>query len=41
MKKIIIALLVLLLLAPLWSAVGCDLNDPDKDVKRLFPGSTG
>ncbi|MCU0607863.1 MAG: hypothetical protein MUF78_10695, partial [Candidatus Edwardsbacteria bacterium] len=22
-------------------AVGCDLNDPDKDVKRLFPGSTG
>ncbi len=41
MKKIIIASLVLLLLAPLWSAVGCDLNDPDKDVKRLFPGSTG
>ena len=26
---------------PLHAAVGCDLNDPDRDVKRLFPGSTG
>jgi hypothetical protein len=25
----------------LFSAVGCDLNDPDKDVKRLFPESDG
>jgi len=25
----------------LMAAVGCDLNDPDKDVKRLFPESTG
>src|SRR6185369_15033532 len=25
---------------PAWGAVGCDLNEPDKDVKRLFPGST-
>jgi len=24
----------------LWGAVGCDLNDPDRDVKRLFPDST-
>ncbi len=24
-----------------WGAVGCDLNDPDRDVARLFPGSTG
>jgi len=24
-----------------WSAVGCDLNDPDRDVVRLFPASTG
>jgi hypothetical protein len=23
------------------AAVGCDLNDPDRDVKRLFPDSTG
>jgi hypothetical protein len=25
----------------LHAAVGCDLNDPDRDVKRLFPSSTG
>ncbi len=24
-----------------WAAVGCDLNDPDRDVARLFPGSSG
>ncbi len=24
-----------------WGAVGCDLNDPDRDVARLFPASTG
>jgi hypothetical protein len=24
-----------------YAAVGCDLNDPDRDVARLFPGSTG
>jgi hypothetical protein len=35
----------LLIIMPLtyssaWAAVGCDLNEPDKDVKRLFPGST-
>jgi hypothetical protein len=28
-------------LPPLFAAVGCDLNDPDRDVKRLFPESTG
>jgi hypothetical protein len=27
--------------AVLEAAVGCDLNDPDRDVKRLFPDSTG
>jgi hypothetical protein len=26
---------------PAWGAVGCDLNEPDRDVKRLFPGSKG
>lgn len=26
---------------PAWGATGCDLNDPDRDVKRFFPGSTG
>ena len=24
-----------------WGAVGCDLNDPDRNVARLFPESTG
>jgi hypothetical protein len=24
-----------------WAAVGCSLNDPDRDVKRIFPDSTG
>jgi hypothetical protein len=24
-----------------YAAVGCDLNDPDRDVARLFPGSSG
>jgi len=33
--------LSVLLAAPLFPAVGCDLNDPDRDVKRLFPGATG
>ena len=26
---------------PAHGAVGCDLNDPDRDVARLFPDSTG
>jgi hypothetical protein len=26
---------------PAWGAVGCDLNEPVKDVPRLFPGATG
>lgn len=34
-------LLSLLAAIPLFPAVGCDLNDPDRDVKRLFPESTG
>jgi hypothetical protein len=38
-----IAFLILSLTAggTAWSAVGCDLNDPDRDVARLFPESTG
>jgi len=32
---------ILLAAAFLYAAVGCDLNDPDRDVKRLFPESTG
>jgi len=38
---ITILLISCLLVWPLLAAVGCDLNDPDRDVKRLFPESTG
>lgn len=42
MKKILILLLLLIAFAGnVLAATGCDLNDPDRDVKRLFPGSTG
>jgi len=37
----VIAAGVLFMDSQLMAAVGCDLNDPDRDVKRLFPGSTG
>lgn len=40
MKRILLAL-ALLLPVLMHAATGCDLNDPDSDVKRLFPGSTG
>lgn len=33
--------LLLLLASTALAAVGCDLNDPDRDVARLFPESTG
>lgn len=43
-----IALIGIILLSTLYlnntssfAAVGCSLNDPDRDVKRLFPESTG
>lgn len=41
--KVISAALLLLLVAalPALGAVGCDLNDPDRDVARLFPDSSG
>ena len=34
-------LLTLSAAVPASAAVGCDLNDPDRDVARLFPGSSG
>jgi hypothetical protein len=43
-KKLAMFLSFLMVLAgytPAWGAVGCDLNDPDRDVARLFPESTG
>ena len=44
MKKLLLVLLLASIALPserLFAAVGCDLNDPDRDVARLFPGSTG
>lgn len=35
------ALLLASAAVPAQGAVGCDLNDPDRDVARLFPGATG
>ena len=34
-------LFILVVYTAAWGAVGCDLNDPDRDVARLFPESTG
>ncbi|MDR1941346.1 MAG: hypothetical protein LBQ47_03385 [Endomicrobium sp.] len=42
MKKLMLSLLLLsALCSQSFGAVGCDLNDPDRDVKRFFPQSTG
>jgi hypothetical protein len=38
---IAVFLILAIVLLPLFAAVGCELNDPDRDVKRLFPESTG
>jgi hypothetical protein len=43
MRTFVLSLTMILLLAAAthsFAAVGCDLNDPDRDVARLFPGST-
>jgi len=40
-KGISSCVLAYFIVSPLFAAVGCDLNDPDRDVKRLFPESTG
>jgi hypothetical protein len=43
-RRALFPLLLLALLAhapAALGAVGCELNDPDRDVKRLFPGATG
>jgi len=40
-KSAFLCVLIYLIVSPLFAAVGCDLNDPDRDVKRLFPESTG
>lgn len=40
LKKAAIILIVLLGVQNLYAAVGCTLNDPDRDIKRLFPEAT-
>lgn len=42
-QRVVASFLILVLTgcSPAWAAVGCDLNDPDRDVARLFPESTG
>jgi len=41
LKILLMAVPLILMAAPALAAVGCDLNDPDRDVARLFPGSSG
>ena len=41
MSTIFVCLFTLAVCTTVWGAVGCDLNDPDRDVARLFPESTG
>ncbi len=36
-----VTLIILVTATPVCGAVGCDLNDPDRDVARLFPNSSG
>lgn len=40
-QTLLILLFLLTASTTAWGAVGCDLNDPDRDVARLFPESTG
>lgn len=40
-KYLVLSILFVMGALPLLGAVGCELNDPDRDVKRLFPQSTG
>jgi hypothetical protein len=40
-QAILAFLLVITGYTAVWGAVGCDLNDPDRDVARLYPESTG
>ena len=40
-KPLLILIFLSCFYASVFAAVGCDLNDPDRDVKRFFPESTG
>ena len=39
-KTILIVLIIFLCAQNTYAAVGCTLNDPDRDIKRLFPKAT-
>lgn len=41
MKNIFLLICLFFAAQAAFGAVGCDLNDPDREVERLFPGSTG
>ncbi len=42
MRKLLFSFLLLIsIYSSAFAAVGCSLDDPDRDVKRLFPESTG
>ena len=41
MKKNVIISVIIFSMSLLQAAVGCSLNEPDKEVKRFFPVSTG
>jgi len=41
MFLIIISLTLLNASSTIYAAVGCTLNDPDRDIRRIFPKSTG
>lgn len=41
MKKIIVTFIIIFAMNLIYAAVGCSLNEPDKEVKRFFPESTG
>lgn len=39
--RMMLCALALVAVEAVWGAVGCDLNDPDRDVRKMFPESTG
>jgi hypothetical protein len=40
MKNLFVCITILAAAANLFGAIGCSLNDPDRDIKRLFPDAT-
>ncbi len=40
MRNLAFCVVVLTATANLFAAIGCSLNDPDRDIKRLFPDAT-